>query len=65
MRPPNSSCTTNNKDHFLALHETAQFSPLSDATTTEDRIVLAIGLGSNWRYDRVHNQRRSRCKAER
>lgn len=31
----------------------------------EDRIVLAIGLGSNWRYDRVHNQRRSRCKAER
>jgi hypothetical protein len=28
------TCTTNNKDHFLALHETAQFSPLSDATTT-------------------------------
>ena len=23
------ACTTNNKDHFLALHETAQFSPLS------------------------------------
>jgi uncharacterized protein (TIGR02246 family) len=40
------ACTTDNKDHFLALHETAQFSPHSVAMTTR-------GIESSWRSGSV------------